>query len=78
MMNGSETLVLVAQKEDCKANVVTYNTLVDVYGKLGSWQDAVGVIDEMRAAGLRPETRTFNTVIIAANICNQPLEALKV
>lgn len=59
-------------------NVVTFNTLVDVYGKLGRWQDAVRVIDKVYLEGLQPEARTFNTVIIAANICNQPLEALKV
>jgi len=26
------------QVEGCAANVVTYNTLVDIYGKLGRWQ----------------------------------------
>ena len=33
------------QVEGCRANVVTFNTLVDVYGKLGRWQDAVGVLE---------------------------------
>lgn len=28
--------------------------------------------------GLQPETRTFNTIIIACNMCGQPTEALKV
>ena len=27
--------------------MVTYNTLIDVYGKMGNWQDAVRVLDEM-------------------------------
>lgn len=58
--------------------MVTYNTLVDVYGKLGKWQEAIKVIDEVYMQGLKPEVRTFNTVIIAANMCNQPTEALKV
>ena len=66
------------QVEGCAANVVTYNTLVDVYGKLGRWQEAIKVLDLVYLEGLQPETRTFNTVIIAANICNQPIEALKV
>lgn len=66
------------QGEGCTANVVTYNTLVDVFGKLGRWQDAIGVIDDVYQQGLKPEVRTFNTVIIAANMCNQPAEALKV
>lgn len=25
--------------------MVTYNTLIDVYGKLGRWQDAIGVLE---------------------------------
>lgn len=58
--------------------MVTFNTLVDVYGKLGRWQDAIHVIDEVYLQGLEPEVRTFNTVIIAANMCNKPEEALKV
>jgi len=66
------------QVEGCAANVVTYNTLVDVYGKLGRWQDAIRVISEVYMRGLKPDVRTFNTAIIAANMCNQPLEALKV
>ena len=65
------------QREGCEPNVVTYNTLVDLYGKLGRWQDAVGVIDQVIRSGLRPEVRTYNTAIIAANVCNQPNEALK-
>lgn len=31
-----------------KPNVVTYNTLVDVYGKTGQWEKAVQVLDDMR------------------------------
>ena len=27
--------------------MVTYNTLIDVYGKMGRWQDAVQVLDDM-------------------------------
>lgn len=29
-------------------NVVTYNTLVDVYGKLGQWERAIHVLDMMK------------------------------
>jgi pentatricopeptide repeat domain-containing protein 1 len=31
-----------------RPNVVTYNTLVDVYGKTGQWEKAVRVLDDMR------------------------------
>lgn len=33
------------QVDGLRANVVTYNTLIDIYGKLGRWQDAIGVLD---------------------------------
>ena len=29
--------------------MVTYNTLIDVYGKMGRWEDAVQVLDDMTA-----------------------------
>ncbi len=35
---------------DIVPNLVTYNALIDVYGKLGKWQDAAAVLDDMRAA----------------------------
>jgi pentatricopeptide repeat protein len=28
---------------------VTYNTLIDVYGKLGRWEDALQVLQRMKA-----------------------------
>ena len=37
------------KKSDCPLNVVTYNTLIDVYGKVGRWEDALKVLDEMQA-----------------------------
>jgi pentatricopeptide repeat protein len=33
--------------EGCTPNVVTYNTLIDVYGKLGQWDRAVSVLNMM-------------------------------
>lgn len=34
--------------EGCSPNVVTYNTLIDVYGKLGQWERALAVLGDMR------------------------------
>ncbi|PNH07870.1 hypothetical protein TSOC_005641 [Tetrabaena socialis] len=62
----------------CLPNVVTYNTLVDVYGKLGQWERAIHVLDLMKHEGVEPVLRTYNTLIIACNMCNQPREALAV
>jgi pentatricopeptide repeat domain-containing protein 1 len=36
------------QAEGCTPNVVTYNTLIDVYGKLGQPDKAVGVLSLMK------------------------------
>lgn len=33
------------QADGLQANVVTYNTLIDIYGKLGRWQEAIEVLD---------------------------------
>lgn len=35
-------------QDSCTPNVVTYNTLVDVYGKMGNWERAIGVLDHMK------------------------------
>lgn len=35
-------------EDKIRPNVVTYNTLVDVYGKTGQWEKAVRVLDDMR------------------------------
>ena len=47
--------------EGCTPNLVTYNTLIDVYGKTGSWQEAVAVLDALEQQGIDPEIRTYNT-----------------
>jgi len=38
-----------AAQDGCAPNVVTYNTLVDVYGKMGNWEKAVDVLDLMKS-----------------------------
>jgi len=41
--------------EGCTPNLVTFNTLIEVYSKTNAWQDAVSVLDalEAQAAGAR-------------------------
>lgn len=53
-----ETFKLMRQ-DKCVPNVVTYNTLIDVYGKMGSWEEAVNVLTVMKAEGVEPVLRTF-------------------
>lgn len=46
-----------------RPNVVTYNTLVDVYGKTGQWEKAVQVLDDMRleaSISLRQQSTVFS------------------
>lgn len=39
--------------------MVTFNTLIDVYGKMGSWEEAVNVLALMKSEGVEPVLRTF-------------------
>lgn len=45
-------------EDKIRPNVVTYNTLVDVYGKTGQWEKAVRVLDDMRQ-----EVRSLGRVV---------------
>ena len=36
------------RQEGCAANVVTFNTLIDVYGKMGQWEQANRVPSTMK------------------------------
>ena len=37
------------RQDGCLPNVVTYNTLIDVYGKMGQWDHAVKILSTMKA-----------------------------
>jgi len=37
------------QASGCQPNVVTYNTLIDLYGKMGQWGEATRVMDKMKS-----------------------------
>lgn len=36
-------------REGCTPNLVTYNILIDVYGKTGQWHDAIKVLDALES-----------------------------
>lgn len=40
----------------------SYNTLIDVYGKMGNWEEAVNVLALMKSEGVEPVLRTFKCV----------------
>lgn len=41
----------------------TYNALVDALGKAGRFEEAMGLLEEMRGRGLQPNTMTYNMLI---------------
>lgn len=36
-------------REGCTPNLVTYNILIDVHGKMGNWQEAGQVLDALES-----------------------------
>lgn len=48
------------------ADITTYNTLVKIHLRSGSFQEAQSVIIDMRAARIEPNTTTFNELLDAA------------
>lgn len=46
-------------------NVVTYTTLVDIYGQSGRFNDATECLEDMKSAGLKPSSTMYNALINA-------------
>lgn len=46
-------------------NVVTYTTLVDIYGKSGKFHDAIECLEVMESDGLKPSSTMYNALINA-------------
>ena len=54
------------RRQGVAPTLVTYNGMLDVYGRMGrSWPRIVALLDEMRAAGVKPDGFTASTVIAA-------------
>jgi pentatricopeptide repeat domain-containing protein 1 len=41
-------------REGCTPNLVTYNILIDIHGKMGNWQEAVAVLDALESQVSQP------------------------
>lgn len=48
-----------------KPDNVTYNSLLDVYGKSRRYKEATAVLEEMRSHGFSPSVVTYNSLISA-------------
>lgn len=54
------------KEEGPQPSLVTYNVIIDLYGKKGrSWDKILELFTEMRAQGIRPDEYTYNTAITA-------------
>ncbi len=48
-------------REGCTPNLVTYNILIDIHGKMGNWQEAVQVLDALEGqVSPLPSSLTLN------------------
>jgi pentatricopeptide repeat domain-containing protein 1 len=64
-------------REGCTPNLVTFNTLIDVYGKTGQWEEAVKVLDALQSqvgwgGGSRQAGRPCPIRDCIENPCLQP------
>lgn len=64
--------------ESIRPNYVTYNTLLEVYAKLGMWQEAVAMLDTLQNQRMVPEPRTYNIIMSACTNSGQYKETLAV
>mmetsp|Transcript_37674 Transcript_37674/g.80459 ORF Transcript_37674/g.80459 Transcript_37674/m.80459 type:complete len:1090 (-) Transcript_37674:62-3331(-) len=47
-------------------NLVTFNTMIDAFAKLGQYQSAYGVFQSLKKSSLRPDRVTYTTLIKAS------------
>lgn len=52
----------------CHPDVTTYNTAISAVGKAGRINDALGLLDEMKAARMAPDAITMGSLL---NACAQ-------
>lgn len=59
-------------------SLVTYNVIIDLYGKKGrSWENILELFEEMKAQGIQPDEYTYNTAITACasgSLCEEATE----
>lgn len=51
---------------DCKPDEVFYNSLLDGYGKIGLWEQATAVLNDMVVAGISPTAYTLSVLVKVA------------
>lgn len=64
--------------EGPQPNIVTYNVIIDLYGKKGrSWESILVLFEEIKVQGIQPDEYTYNTAITACasgSLCEEAKE----
>lgn len=55
-----------------------YATMVDLHVRSGQLREALGVLGDMKEAGLTPEVHLYNLLLVACTKLAQPRSALEV
>ncbi|KAK9811789.1 hypothetical protein WJX72_010082 [[Myrmecia] bisecta] len=66
------------QAEELPLDQGLYHMMVDLFVKMGSWQDALAVLEDMRARGVEAEAQTYNLLIVTCTKMGQPRQAIAV
>eukprot|EP00903_Cladosiphon_okamuranus_P012196 g11439.t1 len=53
--------------DDLAPNVTVYNAAISAVSRSGKWDEALGLLEEMRSAGVQPDVMTFTSVISAGS-----------
>ncbi|XP_020596611.1 pentatricopeptide repeat-containing protein At2g19280-like isoform X2 [Phalaenopsis equestris] len=62
-IQGAENVFNALERDGFKADVTTYNTLINVYSKKGHMHKAYELVDLMRKAGIFPDSVTYNMIM---------------
>lgn len=62
----------------CAPDEVTYSSMIDVYGKMGRYEEAVMLYERLREAGWKSDRVTFGTMIKMYGKAGNPRQALLV
>ena len=77
-VNVERILREMTEEKGLQLNVVTYTTLINMYGKLKRPEEAEKVLDLMLSNGIQPNLITYNSVVNAYAQLNQPEEAERI
>ncbi|KAF5180301.1 Pentatricopeptide repeat-containing protein [Thalictrum thalictroides] len=52
------------EEEGCQPTLITYNVILNVYGKMGMpWNKIIAIVEGMKSQRIKPDSYTYNTLI---------------